>query len=273
MMGIRVLVVGGNDGLPADLLDRVRVAAADVAVVPDGLAALRHLELFEPDLILIRRPLPGALDAFETCRALRSGSDAVLAIIPECPGPHDEIVALAVGADLLLPVDTPLDLAVARLRSLVRRAQGRVVLADAVDRAAVVPQDLQGRQRIRPPSAATPHSGARSAALLVGGATDVDPLDRIEDGDLDIDVVAREVRVAGRPVEMTRIEFDLLLALARDPRRVLTRAQLLAAAWDAPVDGSHVLDTHLSRLRGKIARAGGQRVAHAVRGVGYRLRP
>jgi DNA-binding response OmpR family regulator len=272
MMGTRVLVVGGNDGPSEGLLDRVRVAAEDVAVVPDGAAALRHVELLAPDLILIRRPLPGALDAFETCRGLRSHSDAILVIISESPAPHDEIVALAVGADLLLPADTPLDLAVARLRPLVRRAQGSVVLADHADRAAVLPHDVQVRPRVCPPPAATPFAAARPPALLVGGAADEDPLDLIEEGDLGIDVVAREVRVAGRPVHMTRIEFDLLLALARNPHRVLTRPQLLAAAWDAPVDGDHVLDTHLSRLRRKIAKAGGQRVAHAVRGVGYRLR-
>jgi DNA-binding response OmpR family regulator len=46
----------------------------------------------------------------------------------------------------------------------------------------------------------------------------------------------------------------------------------MASAWDQPFDGSHTLDAHLSRMRCKVDRAGGGRVAHAVRGVGYRLR-
>jgi DNA-binding response OmpR family regulator len=252
-MGTRAMVVGGlvdGDGeLPMELLERVRAVAADFSVVRDGEAAIQHVGLLRPDLILIaiRGPLPGALDAFETCRELRSRSDAVLVIIPEHAGPHDEIVALAVGADHLLPAGTPVDLAMARLRSFVRRAQGMIVLSGA--------------------GSATPPR----MRIVGGSAGDESPV-RIEDGDLVIDLTAHEVQVAGRPVDVTRIEFDLLVALALNPRRVLTRDQLMAAAWDSTFDGSHVLDAHLSRLRCKIGQAGGDRVAHAVRGVGYRLR-
>jgi DNA-binding response OmpR family regulator len=105
------------------------------------------------------------------------------------------------------------------------------------------------------------------------GGEGADALDeRVVEGELEIDLAARDVRVAGTEVPLTRIEFDLLVTLALHPRRVLTREQLMVSAWDEPFDGSHVLDTHLSRLRRKILAAGGGRVAHAVRGVGYRLR-
>jgi DNA-binding response OmpR family regulator len=251
MMGARAMVVGGrvddDDGPASELWERVRALAADFSVVRDGEAAIEHVALLRPDLILIRGSLPGALDAFETCRELRSRSGAVLVIVLEHPGPHDEIVALAVGADHLLPAGTPVDLAMARLRSLVRRAQGLLVLSGAV-------------------------SGSHPRMRMVDGTAGDDPLDRIEDGDLTIDLTAHEVHVAGRPLDVTRIEFDLLVALAVNPRRVLTREQLMEAAWDSAFDGSHVLDAHLSRLRCKIGQAGGDRVAHAVRGVGYRLR-
>jgi DNA-binding response OmpR family regulator len=114
--------------------------------------------------------------------------------------------------------------------------------------------------------------GMRVSAPSGGGGGVPAADERIVEGDLEIDLVAHEVRVAGATTELTRIEFDLLVTLARQPRRVFTREQLMASAWDEPFDGSHVLDTHLSRLRGKITGAGGERVAHAVRGVGYRLR-
>jgi DNA-binding response OmpR family regulator len=267
MMGIRTMVVGGAEGSASELVDRIREVAGAVSVVADGRAALQHHGLLEPDLVLIRRPLPGALDAFETCRALRARSDAVLVIVPDRPGPHDELVALAVGADHLLPADTGLDLAVARLRALVRRAQGSVVLAadgDAGDGQAQRPHARSGSTHVR--------ATTQRVAPVAGGSSWEDPPSVIEDGDLEVDVLAREVRVAGRPVEVTRIEFDLLVALARNPRRVLTREQLMDAAWETPFDSSHVLDAHLSRLRCKVEQAGGCRVAHAVRGVGYRLR-
>jgi DNA-binding response OmpR family regulator len=219
------------------------------------------------DLILIQRPLPGALDAFETCRALRSCTEAVLVIVLAEPGSHDELIALAVGADHLLPADTPLDIAIARLRSLVRRAQGRVVLPAAVGATAAGSQRLPDR-----PVPGLGRSTTHHVAPMAGGSSSEDLLSVIVDGDLEIDVLAHEVRVAERPVDVTRIEFDLLVVLARNPRRVVTRDQLMDAAWDTAFDNRHVLDAHLSRLRCKIAQAGGQRVAHAVRGVGYRLR-
>jgi DNA-binding response OmpR family regulator len=96
--------------------------------------------------------------------------------------------------------------------------------------------------------------------------------ERLVVDDLEVDPISREVWVAGSPVMLTRIEFDLLVTLAEQPRRVFTREQLMQRAWGDAFDGSHVLDTHLSRLRCKVTAAGGRRVAHAVRGVGYRLR-
>jgi DNA-binding response OmpR family regulator len=249
MVGVRTLLVGGDDGPVEDLVDRMRELSADVVVVADGPTALRHLRLIEPEMILIRKPLPGALDAFETCRALRSVTDAILVIFATVLSPHDEIVALAVGADHLLPFDMPLDLAIARLRALVRRKQGMLLVSGD---ASVV--------------------ASRRPVALMGGSVAEELDDRLEEGDLQLDLLAREARVGGELVELTRIEFDLLAALAHHPRRVLTRDELKQAVWGTTFDGSHVLDAHLSRLRCKIRHAGGEKVAHAVRGVGYRLR-
>jgi len=72
-------------------------------------------------------------------------------------------------------------------------------------------------------------------------------------------------------VDLTRIQFDLLSALAEHPARVLTREQLVDRVWGDWFGTDHHLDVHLSRLRAKIESAGGPRVAWAVRGVGFRL--
>jgi DNA-binding response OmpR family regulator len=92
-------------------------------------------------------------------------------------------------------------------------------------------------------------------------------------GALEIDVAAREVKVGGRVVELTRIEFDLLDALSEQPRLAFTRAQLLERVWGPNWFGDdHVVDVHVSKLRQKLgddARA--PRHVRTVRGVGYRL--
>jgi DNA-binding response OmpR family regulator len=91
-------------------------------------------------------------------------------------------------------------------------------------------------------------------------------------GDLAVDPAARRVQVAGEPVHLTPTEFDLLLCLARDPDRVLTRERLLADVWgwgDSYGTGSatRTVDSHVKALRAKV---GAHRI-RTVHGVGYAL--
>ena len=96
----------------------------------------------------------------------------------------------------------------------------------------------------------------------------------IRAGDLEIDPARRTVTAAGVPVELTTIEFEVLEALGRDPGVVLTRQQLLDAAWGADFVGDeHVLEVHVGNLRRKLGDdAASPRFVETVRGVGYRLR-
>jgi DNA-binding response OmpR family regulator len=300
----RMLFVGAEDGVVRSWTEDLRSTGANISVVGDGTEALRHLDLLEPDVILVDLHLSGPVDGFDTCRAIRARSTAIVVMADSDAGTYDEVVALAVGADLFLPADTPTEIVIARLRSLTRRARGAVLAAvppgsgpaagasgatsarDGVgigrgrrqdasgDGVLGTTRTLAGRMLADAPYRNGAHAnGSRQSpvAVLARSSQDV-PAERIIDGDLEIDLAAREVLVDGTPVALTRIEFDLLVALARNPRRVLTREQLMTSAWEEPFDGSHVLDAHLSRMRGKITEAGGERVAHAVRGVGFRLR-
>jgi len=91
-------------------------------------------------------------------------------------------------------------------------------------------------------------------------------------GDLEIDPLAREVRRDGEPVELTRLEFELLDTLSEQPRVAFTRAQLLERVWGPWFGDEHVVDVHVANLRRKLgdeARAG--RYVRTVRGVGYRM--
>jgi DNA-binding response OmpR family regulator len=91
--------------------------------------------------------------------------------------------------------------------------------------------------------------------------------------DIVIDVSARDVRVAGAAVELTGIEFDILLTLARRPGRVVPRDTLLSQAGrDDVTVGDRTVDVHVSHLRRKLGddpRA--PRLIKTVRGVGYVL--
>ncbi|MFD5319917.1 response regulator transcription factor [Streptomyces sp. NPDC127098] len=96
---------------------------------------------------------------------------------------------------------------------------------------------------------------------------------RLAVGDLVLDEEAREVTRGGRAVELTRTEFELLRYLMRNPRRVLSKAQILDHVWSYDFGGqAHVVELYISYLRRKID-AGRSPLIHTVRGVGYVLRP
>lgn len=91
--------------------------------------------------------------------------------------------------------------------------------------------------------------------------------------DLSMDEDAREVRRAGALINLTATEFELLRYLLRNPRRVLSKAQILDRVWDYDFGGqAHVVELYISYLRKKVD-AGRKPLIHTVRGVGYVLRP
>jgi two-component system OmpR family response regulator len=95
---------------------------------------------------------------------------------------------------------------------------------------------------------------------------------RLEFEDLELDEDTREVARAGNPVDLTATEYRLLRYLMLNPRRVLTRDQLLNHVWDYDFGGdARVLETYISYLRKKLD-AHGPSLIHTVRGVGYALR-
>ena len=92
-------------------------------------------------------------------------------------------------------------------------------------------------------------------------------------GDLTMDEDAREVRRGGDLIELTATEFELLRFLMRNPRRVLSKAQILDRVWNYDFGGqAHVVELYISYLRKKID-SGREPLIHTVRGVGYVLKP
>jgi two-component system OmpR family response regulator len=84
-----------------------------------------------------------------------------------------------------------------------------------------------------------------------------------------VSTASRTVSLGGEPLELTRLEFDLLVFLAEHPRRVFTRLQLLGAVWGYEHAVARTVDVHVRRLRAKVGDT--VPLVTTVYGVGYRL--
>jgi len=173
------------------------------------------------------------MDGIEVCRQLRGMTNAYIIMLTARAEETDRLIGLEVGADDYLGKPFSPRELRARVGAMFRRPR----LAD--------------------PS--TPDRPAPDAVLRIG--------------ELMLDRESREVTLAGRPLELTRTEFDLLEALMSRPRRVWERDTLARRVWrtDWPGD-DHVIDVHVANLRHKLGEsARGGHWVHTVRGVGYRF--
>jgi len=92
-------------------------------------------------------------------------------------------------------------------------------------------------------------------------------------GDLTLDEDSHEVRRAGAAIALTATEFELLRFFMRNPRRVLSKAQILDRVWNYDFGGqANVVELYISYLRKKID-AGREPMIHTLRGAGYVLKP
>jgi DNA-binding response OmpR family regulator len=109
----------------------------------------------------------------------------------------------------------------------------------------------------------------RTAADAAGDETST----VLKHGDLQVDVDARIAKIGDREIDLTRTEFDLLVALLSGPRRVWSRDTLLRTVWGTEwVNDGHLVEVHMGNLRRKLGddpRSG--KYIRTVRGVGYRL--
>jgi DNA-binding response OmpR family regulator len=160
------------------------------------------------------------------------------------------------------------------LRMIRAVSQVPVVVATARDDEAEIVRALDGGADdylVKPFSAA--QLEARVRAVLRRSTGPAGPAGPIRIGRLELDVRARTVTLAGRPVELTPREFELLRYLADRPGQVVGKRELLAEVWQLPYGGADkTVDVHLSWLRRKLGEtAQAPRYLHTVRGVGVRL--
>jgi two-component system OmpR family response regulator len=221
----RVLVVDDEPNIADVISMALRYQGFDVHTAGDGAAALRAVQEFRPELIVLDIMLPD-MEGFEVARRLGADRSHVpIIFLTARDATEDKIRGLTSGGDDYVTKPFSLEELVARIRTVLRRS-----------------------------GMAEPESS------------------RLVFEDLELDEDTREVTRSGELVELTATEYRLLRYLMLNPRRVLTRAQILDNVWEYDFGGdARVLETYVSYLRKKID-LHGPSLIHTARGVGYALR-
>jgi DNA-binding response OmpR family regulator len=191
---------------------------------------------------------------------------------PVATMPLDATSLLTAAAKDLVVVDATRDLS--RAQTLCRTLRGG---SEHLPVLVVMPEaGLAGLQRdwgasdFVLPDAGPAEVEAR-VRLLIQRPEAADPEAAIRVGDLVVDPISYQVRLRGRPLDLTYKEFELLRFLAARPGRVSTRAQLLQEVWGYDFfGGTRTVDVHVRRLRAKLGPELESMIA-TVRGVGYKL--
>jgi DNA-binding response OmpR family regulator len=189
----------------------------------------------EHSLVVLDVMMPG-MNGFEVLRRLRAEGSGVHVLMLTARGDDvDRIVGLEIGADDYLPKPfNPREL-VARIQAVLRRART---------------------------------TNARAA--VSSASTDLSP-ERIAVGDVEVDTGTRHVRRAGETVELTNVEYEILVILLSAAGRVVTREELVRSALGREISVfDRSIDMHISHLRKKLGRRAGEvERIKTVRGVGY----
>jgi DNA-binding response OmpR family regulator len=148
-----------------------------------------------------------------------------------------------------------------------------VIVLDPGDETTRLVAFSAGADDVVPPGVTPRELRARIAAMFRRGRSRETAPATIEIGDLVIDPRLREVRVGDELVELSRVEFDVLQALAENRSLALSRPQLLERVWGPSWFGDdHVIDVHISNLRRKLGdSARSPRFVRTVRGYGFRM--
>lgn len=232
-MNIKVLVVDDEQSIVTLLQYNLQQAGYEVVTAFDGLEGKRMAETEAPDIIVLDLMLP-KMDGMEVCKQLRQ--EKIMTPILMLTAKDDEldkIIGLELGADDYMVKPFSPREVIARIKAILRRTQ---VQTEGLEE--------QGNNN-----------------------------EQIDIGKIKIFPEKYEAYFAGEQLELTLKEFELLLYLAQNKGRVLTRDQLLSAVWNYDFAGdTRIVDVHISHIREKIE-VETKRPAYikTIRGLGYKL--
>ena len=232
----KILVIEDEQDI-ADLI-RLNLEELSLTVVHclTGEQALDHIAQNEYCLVLLDVMLPG-ISGLDVCRKIRQQKpEQVIIMLTSRDAEIDRVLGLELGADDYMTKPFSVRELQARVRSQLRRIH--------------ILSDLQHKQQ-----------QAKS------------PEQFITVGKLQIDNLSHKTTLAGKELELTSTEFDLLLHLASHPEQVFSREQLLSSVWGYHHSGyEHTVNSHINRLRNKVEKnATKPEIVQTVWGVGYKL--
>tara|TARA_B100001175_G_scaffold234567_1_gene200974 strand:+ start:244 stop:960 length:717 start_codon:yes stop_codon:yes gene_type:complete len=230
----QILVVEDEDSFVDALTVGLEREGFIVKVAINGTEALKIFEEIKPDLILLDIMLP-EISGIDVCREIRTKSDVPIIMVTAKGEEIDTVLGLEIGADDYVTKPYRLRELVARIRSVLRRAED-----------------------------------TKKTNLKLGNQTDNDSL--LEVGNVSVNLSRHEVLVDDQQVMIPLKEFDLLVLLMENPNRVLTRDTIVDRIWGFDYVGdTKTLDVHIKRLRNKIeANHKDPKKIITVRGVGYK---
>ncbi len=192
-------------------------AGFETLVANDGVTALRLALTANPDLILLDVMLPG-LDGLSVCREVRAASDVPIILLTARGMEADRVAGLELHADDYVVKPFSTRELVARVHTILRRVS------------------------VNPLPSPSP-AGSGHEEIIVGAL-------RLDQGTF-------EAWWGDEPIGLTRLQFDLLTALARRPRMVFSREQLLNVVWGTDfTDDVRTVDSMVKRLRTRLRDAG-----------------
>jgi DNA-binding response OmpR family regulator len=235
--GALVAIVEDDAAIAEGVALNLRLQGFRSEIIGDGETAVRQIEAHRPDLVLLDISLP-VQDGLWVLEQLRGRQNQVPIIALSAR--HDEfdkVAALRLGADDYITKPFALAELLARVAAVLRRARLNTHSSD------------DGR------------NAAAAANLL-------------RFGEVTVDVANRTVVRGDRPVQLTRLEFELLAFLSQHHDRVHTREELLRRVWGLQQGQARTVDNFVAQLRAKLERDP-DRPRHllTVRGAGYRFSP
>ncbi|MEV5976646.1 response regulator transcription factor [Streptomyces sp. NPDC052114] len=246
----------------------------EVTAVADGIQALATAHRQPPDILVLDVMMPG-IDGLQVCQVLRAEGDRTpILMLTARVETADRIAGLDAGADDYVAKPFEIEEVFARLRALLRRADG-ATLGRAAASSGGAAVTASGRAADGT-GEDTPDERASDGPL--GTAEGDGPLgaaegDLITAADLRIDPLDRRVWRGSTEIDLTRTEFDLLELLARNSGIVLDHPTIYDRIWGYDFGpSSKNLAVYVGYLRRKLDVAGAAPLIHTVRGVGYVLR-
>ena len=229
---VRVLIVDDEPSLVATISYSLKREGYEVLAAGRGEAAIELAAEHKPSLIILDVMLPG-LDGFEVCRMIRRRSSVPILMLTARGDEVDRVVGLEIGADDYLTKPFSMRELMARVKAMLRR---REMLLEEFAESHGLENDTE------------------------------------TDGDLEVDVPGRVVKVGARIVRMKPREFDLLLFLMRHRGQVFSAASLMRRVWgQGYVADTGTVPVHIRGIRKKVEEdpARPRRIV-TVRGAGYR---